>query len=347
MYRHLWCRKLWLIGLALLALSCSTARKTMMVTLPPPVGAQNHPPAEVEHLLVAEGDSSQPQFSSDGKRILFISANRRSHNLAQVYEKQLDSGEERRITYQSGQTDRPTYHPKNDLIVYASTTDEIKERAPRQTPTNENLNLPVEFQNFFEVYTHDLNTLDIQRISYRPGYDGEARFNPDGNLTYTRASAGKSEIIRWNPRSQTSHVIQDLRTKNVSSFTSRTNPELTAWLQWSTDFKNSIIHLRLGKAKPVEVPADPSSLKADLTFSPDGQWLVWAQANNDGLFAIWVTETGRFCPRRLVSSANASLRHPTIAPNMKTLAYSRVDGGGSRIAWRTFEPTPATCPQEH
>src|SRR6185312_6569959 len=68
-----------------------------------------------QQVIVGDGNSSQPSYSPDGSKLLFVSRGRVGHKLAQVYEKDLSSGFERRITFQNGNCYRPRYHPKEGL----------------------------------------------------------------------------------------------------------------------------------------------------------------------------------------------------------------------------------------
>lgn len=271
-----------------------------------------------------------------------MSTNRVGHTLPQVYEKSLTTGVERRVTFQSGQTSRPTYHPKLNLIAYASSTDEWREQPPRNIPDPTPSKLPAEYQAIYEVYVHDLGALDIARLSKHPGFDGEPHFHRDGSLTFTRANGESLEVVLIKPFSNTSQVLGRLG-KNTSSYVTSADGRLSAWLEWDKEFQSAKLKLQKTKAKAVDTKADPSALKQDLEFSSDGKLLFWSQTDDKGQSSIWAMDTEDLCPRKISNDAKASVRHPTLSPNQKTLAYTHMAQGRSRIAWRTFTMPSGSC----
>ena len=90
---------------------------------------QKYEPPEPE-LLTLKGQNKQARFSPEGRFILYISKDRENHKHSQVYEMDLDSREERRVTFQDGDNRDPSYHPKGQQIIYSSSTDELKENPP-------------------------------------------------------------------------------------------------------------------------------------------------------------------------------------------------------------------------
>src|ERR1035437_8488881 len=85
-------------------------------------------------VIIDEGDSSQAVYNTKGDKLLFVSKKRPAHVHDQVYEKDLITGIERRITFQNGSTFQPHYQPKDLWIVYSSSTDELKENPPLLNP---------------------------------------------------------------------------------------------------------------------------------------------------------------------------------------------------------------------
>lgn len=300
------------------------------------------PPADVEHVLVEDGESREPVFSPDGEKILFVSAKRKGHQLAQVYEKSLTSGDERRITFQAGHTSLPAYHPRDNLIAYASSTDELKEQPLRHHAPISASEMYREFQEQTEVYTHNLSDYGIHRISRREGFDGEPRFQDDGSLSYTRATPNSLEIMRSSSGREKGHWLKDLGHR-ASSFFAKDRSKISGWLEWNPDFLSNVIKIKKGSAKPVSLSPEHDSLKLDLRISPDARWIFWSQVKPNGIYEIWAADVETLCPRALIAAPNTSFRHPSLAPNSKAVAYTRIDKDRSRIMWRTFEPPPSPC----
>jgi Tol biopolymer transport system component len=111
------------------------------------------------------GDNTSPSWSPDGEHLLFVSRNRPAHKNAQVYEFDFKTNKERRITYSDGEDSDPQYVLGGNKIVYASTTDELKER-----PKLFGNELPTEQNPPTEIYLSDLSGIEIQRLTHHPGF---------------------------------------------------------------------------------------------------------------------------------------------------------------------------------
>lgn len=113
------------------------------------------------------GDNDHPRFSADGTRLLFQSR-RSTHRGLQIYEMDLTKKKERRVTFSDGDAFDAAYIGDHE-IIYASTTDEIKEgplvdrKFDKEFPPS-------------DIYMSDLYGTDILRLSRQPGYDGELLF---------------------------------------------------------------------------------------------------------------------------------------------------------------------------
>lgn len=114
------------------------------------------------------GKNDHPRFSFDNSRLLYTSGSRNSHKGQQVYEIDLLTNKERRVIFSDGDAFDAAYINENE-IIYASTTDEIKENPLFPKPTAKE-NLPS------EIYMSGLYGNEIVRLTQQPGYDGEPLF---------------------------------------------------------------------------------------------------------------------------------------------------------------------------
>src|SRR5580704_1729030 len=114
MYLHHWSKKLFLIFAVLDLVSCKSVQK--VVPVPTPIQADGQ-------ALTSRGESTQPAFSPDGQKILYVSIERANHHAGQIYELDLKSQKERRITFQGTAAHGPQYNHTGDAILYASATD--------------------------------------------------------------------------------------------------------------------------------------------------------------------------------------------------------------------------------
>ncbi|MGZ3723273.1 MAG: TolB family protein [Bdellovibrionales bacterium] len=295
--------------------------------------------------IVEDGESSQAVYNSKGDKLLFVSKKRPGHTQDQVYEKDLVSGVERRVTFQNGSTFQPHYHAKEPWIVYSSSTDELKENPPLLRPNSQIGKLPYPYQEPMEVYTHSLRGFEIQRLTDHQGFDGEARFGADSNsITFTRVSGQKTEIINFHRTLHTAHNIKDLGA-NPTNYISTTDGKSHAWVEWDDSYGVTRLRVKKGKDEPVELNSDMIVTKADLSFTPDNNWILWTQKDaSNPVYDLWIADMATLCPRRLTTSTEGERRYPVLSPDLKWLTFTMVDAKRSRIARIGFVPPTGPCP---
>lgn len=297
-----------------------------------------------EEILVDDGNCSEPVYSPSGDRLLYICQNRPTHSQSQIYERDLSTGTERRLTFQNGSTFHPRYHPKDPWIIYSSTTDELKENPPLLNPPTEPSPLPADLQQPTEIYIHSLDGFEITRITDRLGHDGEAQFSTDGKeLTWTRVDNKRTKIFSINRFTKVAHALSGFQ-DNPVGYVQAPGRKASAWLEWDKDFTHVRLKFKKGSTAPVEINADHNVDKDDLAFSPDGQFLAWSQFNAlRGYREIWVLNVATSCSFMLVGSDSADRRHPAFSPDVKRIAYTITRGERSRIAAMPFVPPTGSC----
>lgn len=299
-----------------------------------------------ETTLVDTGDSSQAEFSPDGKRLLFVSRGRPGHQHAQIYEKNLENGQELRITFQNGDTSFPRYHPKEGWILYASETDELKENPPLLAASSDLPLLPAAFRDPSELYMHLLQGLEITRLTDFTGFDGDARFTPDGQMiTWTRARGEKLEVLAMNHQTRTVQTIRNLGV-NPTQYTASPDNKWRAWVEWDASF--GVAKLKLQKRPltegTLELVPDMVVPKTDLHFTPDSKWLLWSQLNTEtSTHQLWSYEIETKCARRLSDNKDDDRRHPAVSPDMQRMVYSIQRKNRSRIAVAGFVRPSGPC----
>lgn len=336
-------RKLWLL-LPLILTACTSKQP---FPEPPPEAAEVLPAAQ-EKILVEAGESSQPSYSPSGDRLLFVSARRPGHMQPQVYERDLNSGVERRITFQIGSTWHPHYHPKENWIIYSSSTDELKENSPLLTLNVETKpsKLPPPYTEPLEVYMHSLaGGLEIRRITTRPGFDGDARFSPEGkSLIWTRIAKDRAQVVTVPYSAVAAPRVWPGLGENPASYTLSPDTKSAAWVEWDASFGVSRLRLKHGK-EIVDVAGDMIVTKADPEFTPDGKWLLWAQKDaQTNLHGIWGYDIDNKCLHHFLFSSEGDRRHPVVSPDMKWLTFTWVSRGRSRIAQVPFPKPNGPCP---
>ncbi len=158
--------------------------------------------------LTSIGENAESYFSPDGKKIIYHSQKRPEHIQTQIYELNLASMRERRVTFHDGEDADGVYTSDSNYILYSSTTDEIKEEheaissvmktyAPNLVKKHETANGP-DFKPY-EIYLSKTDGSQISRITKSPGYDGEASINHRGNKIVFVSTRGGSANIYMIP----------------------------------------------------------------------------------------------------------------------------------------------------
>lgn len=292
--------------------------------------------------MVSEGESSQPSYSNFGNKLIFISRQRPGHQQAQVYERDLSSGRERRLTFQNGHLSWPRLHPQDRLLLYSSTTDELKENPPILQEPGKARKFPFPYTEPNELYLHNLDTLEMTRLTKRPGFDGEARFAAEGRqISWTRQRLDRTEIATSAVGGQ-AQLVGRLG-KNATQFVTSPDGKVSAWVEWNDDFTASKLKIRRSK-DVIEVDADQAALKTDLEISRDSRWLLWAQAKAPGApLQIWTFDLENPCARPAVVPDNSDRRYPTLSPDLQWLTYTVQKNKKSMIARTTFVQPTGPC----
>jgi Tol biopolymer transport system component len=175
--------------------SCQTGEKKQTAKLPP-AAPDPYPSEQITYL----GTNSQATVSSDGLKVVFVSRQRDGHENHQLYLMDLAKNQESRISHQDGDVAFPVFHPKRDLVLFSSTTDEVKESPDissiisssdvgEKTHTD-----PILWPT--DLYATNIDGSRMWRISRHKGFDGLASFHPRGRLVaFTTSRYGKKALL--------------------------------------------------------------------------------------------------------------------------------------------------------
>ena len=124
---------------------------------------------------------SSPSFSPDGKQIAFVSNRQGS---PQIYLMSANGGSARRLTFKGSYNQTPGSIPTQNGVSIAFTGRDAKGR--------------------FDVFTIDVNTGDVQRITEGQGSNQDPTWSPDGRfLVYSSSRGGL-----WLSNPETGHEVQ-------------------------------------------------------------------------------------------------------------------------------------------
>lgn len=156
----------------------------------------------------------------------------------------------------------------------------------------------------------------------RPVYD--LAFRPDGSRCATASSEGKVEI--WDMESRRVVAAWQAHDSFVSCLAFSPDGQRLVTGCAGADGMVRLWNLTSMGAEPVTGPSGPGAWIEDVTWSPDGAWIV---ANASGGLAIWDAAAGRALPPVFLGDAfgqSAGVKSLAFDPNGKFLAAG---GGGT------------------
>ena len=126
-------------------------------------------------------------FSADGKRLVFQSERVPGNPFFQIYLMDLETGDVKRISPGHGKTTCAWIHAQGRHVLFASThedaealqkqADELNERAAGKAKR-----YAWDFDEHYDLFVHDADTNEYQRLTFSQGYDAEGSYSPNGQL---------------------------------------------------------------------------------------------------------------------------------------------------------------------
>ncbi|MNJ93242.1 translocation protein TolB [compost metagenome] len=263
------------------------------------------------------GDNERPRFSPDGERLIF-SRSRNGHKQSQVYELNWKKNIERRVTYSDGDSFDPTYL-NDDEIIYASTTDEIKE-SPILNRNFDKDNPPS------DLYMSDLYGTNIIRMTRQPGYDAEAFYVDIPKRPFIIFSSNRGEIrglYRMDFKTTQTNFLNVEKGKSKRSPAVTPNHKQLAWIE--TDLKSSeqkIVLASIGGKNP-QILKENEGAYRDLSFGPEMPAKLYYSIvrKGDSKSQLEVYDVEQKCTR-VIFKGSDSLYSPTVSVKGK-LAFAR------------------------
>jgi Tol biopolymer transport system component len=343
-----------IMSLIFLLMGCRSGQVQDSSNLPLPQG-YNPPEAKA---LTSIGSNTGGIFSSDGKKIYFISQDRTNHNHPQIYELDLNTQKERRLTFQDGHIyDLAIDGRQPQYLWYTSSTDEIKENPAfiRDSLAKMQPQSPAtpDWKNFLqqklprtEIYKFNLTNHEIQRMTEENGFDGDLAFHPKKNeIAFVSVRGDQKRIWRMN-----------LNDRKLSPLTPKALGVEDESPQYSPDGKNLIwVRLKSDRSGTDLWLADQTGNTQQVLLTGIGYILspVWHPNGQDILFAanrdvatnyeIYSVFADGKCLRRLTFHSKPETR-VRISPDGNQLLFTRQVNEQDQIFISAFSPPP--CPAE-
>jgi Tol biopolymer transport system component len=306
-------------------------------------------------VLTKTGANESPDWSPDGRKFIFTSHLRAAHSNWQIYEWDLSAGSERRVTFSDGDSVSPHYLQDGDRIIYASTTDELKERPLLLQKKNETANST---RPPSDLYLSRLNGLDIVRITNRSGFDG-----------LIRTAGGNKNEFYYSSEIGTNLAIFKVHSnlKSVSSIFADSKEDRrdfvylnnrSAWIATYLEQEPGALTPPVLKQQLMVATASIKKAQAvdfGMILYKDLSWIPGVKKGEEillftGLLAgksnsqIYIFDPTKNCLVTLIKSENAALSQASISPDRERVLYVRSPPGeNSQILIKKIEWDKVIC----
>jgi Tol biopolymer transport system component len=294
--------------------------------------------------LIESGSNRRARFSPDGTRIIFIGSERIRHKQPQVYEFDLKTKMERRVTFQDGEIIDVAY-ASPDEILYSSTTDEIKENpdfiklALKQKGEEKKLNGYGEPLPMSEIYTSSIEGRNIQRLTQQSGFDGEIAPGPKHEACFVSMRNNRRQIFTLNTRSKEPGLL-NLGPEEFDGPSYSPNNKELIYIRYIEE-RAEIWRASIRGTDPKSIISD-SSLNLEPIWHPNNEDILFV-SNRDDIknFEIYAAKSDGTCIRRLTYNS-AIDRSPDVSPDGKKLLFTSNRSGKWQIYITDYNPPP--CP---
>jgi Tol biopolymer transport system component len=191
----------------------------------------------------------------------------------EIVERDLDSGEYRRLSDALGYDAEGAYSPDGAQIIFASNRHAYVDGADVDVEK-----LAREPSFYLDIYVMDADGSDVRRLTSSPGYDGGPFWNADGSrITWRRFSedGATAEIYTMTPDGSDQQQLTDMGVMSWAPFFHPSGD----YLIFSTNlngFANFELYLvdAAGERVPVRV-SDRAGFDGLPNFTPDGRRISW------------------------------------------------------------------------
>jgi Tol biopolymer transport system component len=310
--------------------------------------------------LTSVGENSGARYSSDGFRILFTSRGRSSHRMAQIYELDLNSWTEKRLTFSDGTSIDPVYLAGDAEFLFASSTDEIKEEPAaiaRLMRTyhpeglkegqrdSEKKSLLASPEIMTEIYLQSHHGRKIERLTTSNGYDAEADIDRKSGKRFVFTSNRSQGVPSIYLADLSGGAVQRLSQDQATERSARFSPDgkMLVWYRQGPDETSSKILVAEGNfRKPRELVNLPAA-NLHPTWHPNGNEIVFS-SNRDGKhFQLYVVDLEGKCIRQL-TQMSFDQTQPAVSPDGNRILFSGRRNGQQQIFQMDYKPSDGCLP---
>ncbi len=286
------------------------------------------------------GDNFEPQFSPDNQKLVYVSRNRPHHPYGQIYELNLATQKEQRLTFQGAENYNPQYVRGGEWLLYSSATDESKEHPTLfSKDKKENFLGPDRYKGPADIYLHHLKKFEVVRLTAHPGFDGEPfLFEKLEKVIFTRKRGDSLHLFSLNI-SRPKIITPFSKGVRLSEWKSTQDGKSQVWIEWDKDFKSSLLKAKWPSGYVTLLP-DFDRVKKNLFFADDLNLILFAMDHPErGVFNIFSVNLDGTCLTQWTSSPANDL-FPALSPDRKLLAFSSERSGNAQIYLKPWPQTP-------
>jgi TolB protein len=194
-------RPAWLPGLAILVLGAAPAHGATPGDPDRPLPRRHAPDPRETHLgelvmLTDGGENAEAYFSYDGRRLVFQTT-REPFGCDQIMTMPVAGGEPRLVSTGRGRTTCAYFTGDDRRVLFAST-----HLADADCPPRPDMSRGYVWPLYpgFDIFSLELATDELTRITATDGYDAEATVSPDGSrVVFTSVRDGDLDIYSMDP----------------------------------------------------------------------------------------------------------------------------------------------------
>jgi len=255
----------------------------------------------------------------------------------------LNSKKERRITYQDGDCSQPVFLKNNQHFLYASTTDELKERPLLLYKKSMDSSWP-----HSELYMSDLTGVNIDRLTRSEGYDGSPSVLPNQDSIITYAKSNRKNIEAWQMNYENRKTFPVLRKKGISilSLKAATGEKKWVWVEQLDDGTTQVLVTEKGLRGASEniLPNLKWNYRQALWWNPD-RLILNAKTNSpESKFQLYTYTLSTKC-LQLLAEAPADILDPSLNEDATTMVFSSMVAGNSQILMKNLADPTGACLQ--
>ncbi len=266
----------------------------------------------------------------------------------QIYERNLSTGRERRVTFQDGDTSSPRYATKGRAFFYASTTDEVKENPVflQRSIQSEPVRSETELMLPTDIYSSELNGDRIQRLTDVRGFDGDLAIHPKTDQIYFASNRlGRLQIFTMPSGGGTPRLVSVDKTRSESQPAISPDGKLMAWVQYGDDMKSSQIVVGNMKGEVLNTLTSGDFLNVSPSWAPNSDDILFS-ANRTGpnVFEIFMIKKDGSCLRRITTDQVRNSR-PSLSPDGTKILFTSNRNGLNQIYLQPFQ-APVCGPEK-